>query len=119
MGSRRNIYMNPPLDALAEKINETGKGRDGKFSRRLGDIVERYAVLQELVPAPEMTDVEIEILGAVICGSPVTKTQVRLLPEYIMDSGAFSPDDRKIFADKVNSWSFAERLMAIEAIYPV
>ena len=117
MGMRKNIYMNPPLEALAEKVSELEKGRDGNFSRRLGDIVERYTVLMSLVPAPKMSDEEMVLLASVIYGSPVNTTQIRLLNEYILDSGTSSLEIREGFAKKVAKWSICERLMAVESVY--
>lgn len=112
--SRKNIWMNPPLERLAEQA--IGKGRDGTFSRRLGDIVERYEVIMRLTPAVELSDTEKMILGEVVCGSVINPTTIRHLPESVMDCATGSPEERAVLRDKVIKLSPAERIALIESL---
>lgn len=113
--ARKQIWMNPPLERLAEKCGK-GKGREGKFSGRLGDVVERFDIIMKLTPTPEMSDVEKMILGEVIYGSALTPTIVKYMNEAVMDAATGSEDERKSLSDKIQTWSVAERVAAIESI---
>lgn len=112
--SRKQIWLNPPLERLAEQC--TGKGRDGTFSRRLGDTVERYDVLMKLTPVPELTDEEKMILGAVVCGSVISHLTIKYMDESVLESGAGNPESLQLLSDKVKSWSMAERMAVIESL---
>ena len=112
---RKTIWMNPPLEKLAEKCGEA-KGRDGQFSRRLGDIVERYDVLIRLTSVPELDDEERMILGVVICGSTVTPTAIRYMDDGVLESGASTDENLRQLAEKIKGWSPAERLAVIESL---
>lgn len=113
--ARKQIWMNPPLERLANECGKA-KGRDGKFSARLGDIVERYEIIMKLTPAPELSDVEKMILGEVIYGSALTPTTVKYMNEAVMDAATGSENDRKNLSAKIQIWSAAERVAAIESI---
>lgn len=110
---RKQIWLNPPLERLSEQCGKA-KGRDGQFSRRLGDVVERYDAILKLTPVPHMTAEEKMILGAVICGGTVTPTSIKYLDESVMDLGASSAE--KALAEKIRTWSVVERLAAIESL---
>lgn len=112
---RKQIWMNPPLERLNEQCGKA-KGRDGQFSRRLGDIVERYDVLIKLTPVPELTDEEKMILGVVICGGVLSHLTVKYMDESVIESGAGNADTLKQLSDKVRSWSMAERIAVIESL---
>ncbi|MCM0758469.1 hypothetical protein M7775_07765 [Sporomusa sphaeroides DSM 2875] len=112
--SRKQIWMNPPLKLLAEKSE--GKGRDGTFSRRLGDIVERYEVMLKLTPAIELSDTEKMIIGEVVCGSVINPTTIRHMPESIMDCATGSIEERTVLREKVAKLSPAERIALIESL---
>jgi hypothetical protein len=112
--SRKQIWMNPPLERLAEQA--TGKGRDGTFSRRLGDIVERYDALMKLTPVPELTDEEKMIIGAVVCGSVISPLTIKYMDESVIESGAGSSEFLQQLSGKVKTWSVAERIAVIESL---
>ena len=108
---RKTIWMNPPLEDLAKKSE--GKGRDGQFSRRLGDIVERYGALIKLTPVPELTDSEKMILG--VLGANADPTSIRYMGDRVIDTGAAPLAELKALAQKVNSWTVAEKIAVIES----
>jgi hypothetical protein len=107
--------MNPPLERLAEQCGKA-KGRDGQFSRRLGDIVERYEVLIKLTPLPELTAEERMILGTVICGSTISHLTVKYMDESVLESGASTKENQQQLAEKIRTWSIAERLAVIDSL---
>jgi hypothetical protein len=109
--SRKQIWMNPPLERLAEQA--TGKGRDGTFSRRLGDIVERYEAIIANTPVPSMTDDEKMILGAAVSGSVLSTITIKYLHEGISDLGIAGAIE---LAKRVQEWTAAERIVAIESL---
>ncbi|MCY9511422.1 hypothetical protein M5W68_21570 [Paenibacillus larvae] len=113
--SRKQIWMNPPLERLAAKCGKAN-GREGKFSARLGDVVERFDIIMKLTPTPELSDTEKMILGEVVCGSVLSTVTVKYMPESIMDAATGSEADRMTLRDKVITWSAAERIAAIESL---
>jgi len=112
--ARKQIWMNPPLERLAEQA--TGKGRDGTFSHRLGDIVERYEVIIKLTTAPELTDTEKMIIGEVVCGSIINPTTIRHMGESVMDCASGTNEERKVLRDKIIKLSPSERIALIESL---
>ena len=113
--ARKQIWMNPPLEKLAEECGKA-KGRDGKFSARLGDVVERYDIIMKLTTTPELTDIEKMILGEVVCGSALSTVTIKYMHESIMDAATGTEEERKSLSNKVESWSAVERIMAIESL---
>ncbi|MDT2262329.1 hypothetical protein P7H06_26525 [Paenibacillus larvae] len=113
--ARKQIWMNPPLEKLAEKCGKAN-GREGKFSARLGDVVERFDILMKLTPVPELSDIEKMILGEVVCGSVLSTVAVKYMPESIMDAATGTAEERMTLRDKVITWSAAERIAAIESL---
>jgi len=112
--SRKQIWLNPPLERLAEQC--TGKGRDGTFSRRLGDIVERYEVLMKLTMVQELSDTEKMIIGEVICGSVITPTTIRHMSESIMDCATGTKEERTVLSKAIKTLSMTERMAVIESL---
>ena len=112
--SRKQIWLNPPLERLAEQC--TGKGRDGTFSRRLGDIVERYEVLMKLATVQELSDTEKMIIGEVVCGSVISPTTIRHMPESIMDCVTGTKEERIELSRAVKTLSMTERMSLIESL---
>lgn len=112
---RKQIWMNPPLERLSEQCGKA-KGRDGQFSRRLGDVVERYEILIKLTQAPAMTDEEKMILGEVVCGSELSTLTVKYMHESVLDCASGTENERQTLATKIKSWSAAERIAAIESL---
>ena len=55
MNKRRSIYLGEPLMRLAEEIVES---KNGGFSRKLCEIVERYQLIIDLEVLPDFTSDE-------------------------------------------------------------
>ena len=51
----KTIYLNETLEKLAEKTKGDSP-RSGRFSSRLGEIVDRYDIIMELTELPEMSE---------------------------------------------------------------
>ncbi|QHZ51213.1 hypothetical protein [Paenibacillus larvae] len=113
--ARKQIWMNPPLVKLAAECGKAN-GREGKFSARLGDVVERFDIIMKLTPAPEMNDIEKMILGEVVCGSALSPVTIKYMPESIMDAATGTEEEREALSRKVTTWSAAERIAAIESL---
>jgi hypothetical protein len=113
--ARKQIWMSPSLERLNEQCGKA-KGRDGTFSRRLGEIVERYEVIMKLTVAPELTDTEKMIIGEVVCGSIITPTTIRHMGESIMDCASGTNEERKALHDKIIKLSPSERIALIESL---
>ncbi|AUS03581.1 hypothetical protein BN12_30 [Paenibacillus phage BN12] len=113
--ARKHIWMNPPLVKLAAECGKAN-GREGKFSARLGDVVERFDIIMKLTPAPEMNDIEKMILGEVVCGSALSPVTIKYMPESIMDAATGTEEEREALSRKVTTWSAAERIAAIESL---
>ena len=107
--ARKNIYMNPPLDQLWEET------KPGKFSQRIGDVVERYNVIMKLTDLPEFTEDETMILSEVICGSAITLTMIKSMHWAVMDAQG-DTDTKKALADKIEQLSPAARIKLIESL---
>lgn len=119
MGAK-NVWLNPPLERLKEKIDKENKGkkagRGGGFSAKLGDIVERYDAIMALTKAPELSDAEIYILSEVLCGSVIDVNLVERMHIGIMDCASGTDGERKVLSERVESWTSAERVALIEAL---
>lgn len=114
--SRKQIWMNPPLERLAVKCQPTdgpARGRDGTFSRRLGDIVERFEAIMANTTVPIMSDEEKMILGAAVSGSVLSPVTIRYLHEGIADLGISGATG---LAFRAQGWTAAERIAAIESL---
>ena len=72
----KTIYMNEPLMRLAEETKAATR-RNGGFSSRLGEIVERYEILLELTEVPDLTEKETQIMEEVICGAVIDRRKLR------------------------------------------
>jgi hypothetical protein len=106
--------MNGPLEKLVEEVGKAS-GRAGKFSARLGDIVERYDLIIRLTPVPELSDVEKMILKEVVCGGNLSPTLIRHMSESVMDCTG-NIDERIALRDKIVLLTPAERIAVIEAM---
>ena len=113
--SRKTIWLNPPLERLVDQCGDA-KGRDGKFSRRLGDIVERYEAIIKNTSVPELTADEKMIIGEIICGSVVTPLTIKYMHESVLDCASGTADERQVLSDKIAMWSAAERVAVIESL---
>lgn len=114
---KRTIYMSEPLEALAEKTRGTSRRTSG-FSRRLGEIVERYQIMLDIdtQKLPKLTDTELEIMGEVIMGAVIDARKVRGLHLDPLDATLGTPDERKTLADKIEPLTAGQRLVLIEKV---
>jgi hypothetical protein len=114
---KRTIYMSEPLERLAEETKGSSRRTSG-FSRRLGEIVERYQILLDLeTPAlPKLSEQETAILGEVVCGAVIDRRKIRGLHLDILDAELGTPDERQALSDKVAALSAGARLALIESL---
>lgn len=116
---KKTIWLNPPLMNLLGELEDASNPKDrrsGKFSRCLGDIVERYDVIMKLTPVPDLTDDEKMIIGEVFCGSVISPLTINRIDESIMYCATGTEAERQALAKKVASWSVAERMAVIESL---
>lgn len=106
---RKNIYMNPPLNQLLETTEQ------GKFSQRIGEVVERYDIIIKLTEIPEFTESEIMILSEVVCGSVVSPAMIRGMHLNVIDAQG-DKDVKKALADKIEQLTPAQRIKLIESL---
>lgn len=115
----KNVWLNPPLERLKEQIDKDNKGkkagRGGGFSARLGDIVERYEAIIALTKTPELSEEETYILSEVVSGSVISTTLIRHMDAWVLDCASGTQAEREALAERVASWTAAERIAAIEA----
>lgn len=111
----KTIYLNETLEQLAEKTKGDSP-RSGRFSSRLGEIVERYDIIMELTELPEMSESEIEIMGEVICGSIIDRRKIRGLHLDVLDAATGTSESRQKLSEKVAVMSPAARIKLVEFI---
>ena len=114
---RKTIYMSEPLIRLAEKTRGDSRRTSG-FSRRLGEIVERYQIMLDIdaQKLPELTDSEMEIMGEVIMGSVIDARKISRLHISQLDAASGPPDERKALADKIEPLTAGQRLALVEKV---
>lgn len=112
---KRTIYMSEPLERLAEETRGDSRRTSG-FSRRLGEIVERYQIMLDLDTPPELTETELAIMGEVLSGSVIDRRKIRGLHLDVLDAAVGSKDDRKQLSKKIESLTAGQRLAMIEKI---
>lgn len=106
---KKTIYMNDPL----YRLNEQTDG--GGFSRRLGEIVERYDIIMKLTPEPpEFSQEEIHILGEVLSGAKISAGFIHSLGLDVLDSVLETPEVREALANKIDAMTAAEKVKMIE-----
>ena len=112
---KRTIYMSEPLERLAEETRGSSRRTSG-FSRRLGEIVERYQIMLDLDThkLPALTDTEMAIMGEVICGSVIDRRKIRGLHLDVLDAAVGSDDDRKLLSEKIEALTAGQRLVIVE-----
>ena len=110
---KRTIYMSDPLVRLAEKTRGDSRRTSG-FSRRLGEIVERYQIMLDLDTLPELTDTELAIMGEVLCGAVIDRRKIRGLHLDVLDAAVGSDDDRKQLYKKIEALTAGQRLALVE-----
>lgn len=112
---KRTIYMSDPLVRLAEKTRGDSRRTSG-FSRRLGEIVERYQIMLDLDTLPELTDTELAIMGEVLCGAVIDRRKIRGLHLDVLDAAVGSDDDRKQLHKKIEALTAGQRLALVESL---
>lgn len=112
---KRTIYMSDPLVRLAEKTRGDSRRTSG-FSRRLGEIIERYQIMLDLDTLPELTDTELAIMGEVLCGAVIDRRKIRGLHLDVLDAAVGSDDDRKQLYKKIEALTAGQRLALVESL---
>ena len=108
---KKTVYMNDPLIRLSEQTP------DGGFSRRLGEIVERYDIIMKLTPdPPKFSREEMHILGEVLAGAKISAGFIHSLGFEIQDSVVETPEIRENLAKKINRMMTAEKIKMIETL---
>ena len=111
---KKTIYMNPPLETLAEKTKGKSR-REGGFSAALGDIVERYQMILDLTTLPTFSDDEISVLSEAICGSVIDARKIRGLHlDVLYCSG--TPALRQALSKRLEAMTPGERLALVESM---
>lgn len=114
---KRTIYMSEPLERLAEETRGNSRRTSG-FSRRLGEIVERYQVMLDLdaETLPVLNDIELSIMGEVLSGAVIDRRKIRGLHLDVLDAAVGSDEDRKQLSKKIEGMTAGQRLALIERI---
>lgn len=114
---RKTIYMSEPLVRLAEATRGDSRRTSG-FSRRLGEIVERYQIMLDIdaQKLPELTDGEMEIMGEIIMGSVIDARKIRGLHLDPLDAATGTLEERKQLASKIEPLTAGQRLVLIEKV---
>lgn len=110
---KRTIYMSEPLERLAEETKGDSRRTSG-FSRRLGEIVDRYQIMLDLDTPPELTDTELSIMGEVLAGAVIDRRKIRGLHLDVLDAAVGSDDDRKLLSEKIEALTAGQRLVLVE-----
>lgn len=106
---KKTVYMNDPLIRLSEQTP------GGGFSRRLGEIVERYDIIMRLTPEPpEFTPAEMHVLGEVLAGAKISTALIYSLGFEVQDSVLETPEIREALAKKIDGMTAAEKIKMIE-----
>ena len=111
----KKIYMNPPLEALAERTRGESRRTSG-FSAALGDIVERYQILLDLTVLPTFSDDETYILSEAICGSVIDARKIRGLHLDVLDCASGTPELRQALSKRLEAMTPGERLALVESM---
>ena len=109
MNKKKTIYMNEPLTDLAKKT-------PSNFSRRLGEIVERYQTMLKLEPIPGLSETESEIMGEVVAGSVIDARKIRGLHLDPLDAATGTAAEKKALAEKIKPLTAGQRLALIEKV---
>lgn len=112
---KRTIYMSEPLERLADETRGDSRRTSG-FSRRLGEIVERYQIMIDLDTPPELTDTELSIMGEVLSGAVIDRRKVRGLHLDVLDAATGTPDDRQQLSAKIERLTAGQRLALVESL---
>ena len=107
--------MSEPLERLADETRGDSRRTSG-FSRRLGEIVERYQIMLDLDTPPDLTDTELSIMGEVLCGAVIDRRKIRGLHLDVLDATAGSESDRKQLSGKIEALTAGQRLALAESL---
>lgn len=111
---KRTIYMSEPLERLADETRGDSRRTSG-FSRRLGEIVERYDIIMKLTPEPpKFSQEEMHILGEVLAGARISAGFIHSLGFEVQDSVLETPEIREALAKKIDAMTAAEKVKMIE-----
>jgi len=113
--AKKTIWMNEPLTRLNDSLEKVG-GRGGKFSSRLGDVVERYDLIIRLTPVPHLSDTEKMILGEVICGSALSAASIKWMHDSVLDCASGTQEEQHELSRKIVALTAAERIALIESL---
>lgn len=109
------IYLTDTLTKLAEETKGDSR-RNGRFSARLGEIVDRYMWMLELEELPTFTEKETQILGEVICGSVIDRRKIRGLHIDVLDSSIGTEVEKNELYKKLSSMTVGQRIKLIEQL---
>lgn len=114
---KRTIYMSEQLERLADETRGDSRRTSG-FSRRLGEIVERYQLMLDLDMGslPALTETELSIMGEVLSGAIVDRRKIRGLHLDVLDAAVGSNDDRKQLSEKIEALTAGQRLALVESL---
>lgn len=112
---KRTIYMSEPLERLAAETRGDSRRTSG-FSRRLGEIVERYQIMLDLDTPPELTETELAIMGEVLCGAVIDRRKIRGLHLDVLDAATGADADRKQLSEKIEALTAGQRLALVESL---
>lgn len=112
---KRTIYMSEPLERLADETRGDSRRTSG-FSRRLGEIVERYQIMLDLDTPPELTETELAIMGEVLYGAVIDRRKIRGLHLDVLDATTGSDDNRKQLSGKIEALTAGQRLVLVESL---
>lgn len=112
---KRTIYMSEPLERLADETRGDSRRTSG-FSRRLGEIVERYQIMLDLDTFPELTETELQIMGEVLSGAVIDRRKIRGLHLDVLDAAVGSEADRKQLSGKIEEMTAGQRLVLVESL---
>lgn len=113
MGKVKKIYMNEPLERLAEQTSADSR-RNGGFSRALGLIVNSYQILMTLSPLPEFSDGEKEVLYNILWGSKVTASKIKDLHLDVLDYFGCSTDNE--LYKKIEALNIVQRVRLVNEL---
>lgn len=86
---KKLIYLNPALKELDENT------KTGKFSMRLGTIVEQYNLINELTTTPELSKTEKLILKELLRKQDFNAAMIEYMPQLVLMCSFGSEEERK------------------------